>query len=193
MVSCSRMAAWTGGPELKRYVTPTAPTSQRPDGDYVRNSRFHKEALLDGIVPVHVVQARMGHEDPQPRCGSTLAYLGVTRCSCGCSRLVLQVRDTCGQLRRSLSNNIYNVTRRPATSACDGGVVPGQRLRSVPTSGASNGCFPRELSRVQASELGDLCWYNLLLILKDALTPSCSNDVSPSYLGQQMPPRRPLR
>jgi integrase len=68
---------------------------QRPDGDYVRNSRFHKEVwqplmvellesgeldrkpwiheirhahcthLLEASVPVHVVQARMGHEDPQ--------------------------------------------------------------------------------------------------------------------------------
>lgn len=68
---------------------------QRPDGDYVRNSRFHKEVwqpliaelledgsldrrpqiheirhahtthLLDPNVPVHVVQARLGHEDPQ--------------------------------------------------------------------------------------------------------------------------------
>ena len=67
---------------------------QRPDGDYVRNSRFHKEVwqplmgklvgkeldrkpwiheirhahcthLLEAGVPVHVVQARMGHEDPQ--------------------------------------------------------------------------------------------------------------------------------
>ena len=67
---------------------------QRPDGDYMRNSRFHKEVwqplmgelvgkeldrkpwiheirhahcthLLDANVPVHVVQARMGHEDPQ--------------------------------------------------------------------------------------------------------------------------------
>lgn len=67
---------------------------QRPDGDYVRNSRFHKEVwqplmgelvgkeldrkpwiheirhahtthLLDANVPVHVVQARLGHEDPQ--------------------------------------------------------------------------------------------------------------------------------
>ena len=68
---------------------------QRPDGDYVRNSRFHKEVwqplmgqlldsgeldrkpwiheirhahttyLLDAGVPVHVVQARLGHEDPQ--------------------------------------------------------------------------------------------------------------------------------
>lgn len=67
---------------------------QRPDGDYVKNSRFHKEVwqplmgelvgkeldrkpwiheirhahcthLLDANVPVHVVQARMGHEDPQ--------------------------------------------------------------------------------------------------------------------------------
>lgn len=67
---------------------------QRPDGDYIRNSRFHKEVwqplmgelvgkeldrkpwiheirhahcthLLDANVPVHVVQARMGHEDPQ--------------------------------------------------------------------------------------------------------------------------------
>ena len=68
---------------------------QRPDGDYVRNSRFHKEVwqplmvklledgsldrkpwiheirhahcthLLEAKVPVHVVQARMGHEDPQ--------------------------------------------------------------------------------------------------------------------------------
>jgi integrase len=66
----------------------------RPDGEYVRNSRFHKEIwqplmgklvgkeldrkpwiheirhahcthLLDANVPVHVVQARMGHEDPQ--------------------------------------------------------------------------------------------------------------------------------
>jgi integrase len=66
----------------------------RPDGDYIRNSRFHKEVwqplmgelvgkeldrkpwiheirhahcthLLDANVPVHVVQARMGHEDPQ--------------------------------------------------------------------------------------------------------------------------------
>ena len=66
----------------------------RPDGDYVRNSRFHKEVwqplmgelvgkeldrkpwiheirhahtthLLDAGVPVHVVQARLGHEDPQ--------------------------------------------------------------------------------------------------------------------------------
>lgn len=68
---------------------------QRPDGDYIRNSRFHKEIwqplmtqlvdggdldrkpwiheirhahtthLLDAGVPVHVVQARLGHEDPQ--------------------------------------------------------------------------------------------------------------------------------
>ena len=67
---------------------------QRPDGGYVKNSRFHKEVwqplmgelvgkeldrkpwiheirhahcthLLDANVPVHVVQARMGHEDPQ--------------------------------------------------------------------------------------------------------------------------------
>lgn len=67
---------------------------QRPDGDYIRNSRFHKEVwqplmgqlvgkeldrkpwiheirhahtthLLDAGVPVHVVQARLGHEDPQ--------------------------------------------------------------------------------------------------------------------------------
>ena len=67
---------------------------QRADGDYVRNSRFHKEVwqplmgelvgkeldrkpwireirhahtthLLDAGVPVHVVQARLGHEDPQ--------------------------------------------------------------------------------------------------------------------------------
>ena len=67
----------------------------RPDGDYVKNSRFHKEVwqplmgelledgsldrkpwiheirhahtthLLDANVPVHVVQARLGHEDPQ--------------------------------------------------------------------------------------------------------------------------------
>ena len=68
---------------------------QRPDGDYVKNSRFHKEVwqplmaellddgsldrkpwiheirhahcthLLDAGVPIHKVQARMGHEDPQ--------------------------------------------------------------------------------------------------------------------------------
>lgn len=67
---------------------------QRPDGGYVKNSRFHKEVwqplmgelvgkeldrkpwiheirhahcthLLDANVPVHVVQARMGHEDAQ--------------------------------------------------------------------------------------------------------------------------------
>lgn len=68
---------------------------QQPDGEYVRNSRFHKEVwqplmvelladgsldrkpwiheirhahtthLLDANVPVHVVQARLGHEDPQ--------------------------------------------------------------------------------------------------------------------------------
>jgi len=66
----------------------------RDDGGYVKNSRFHKEVwqplmgklvgkeldrkpwiheirhahcthLLDAGVPVHVVQARMGHEDPQ--------------------------------------------------------------------------------------------------------------------------------
>jgi len=66
---------------------------RRPDGDYVRNSRFHKEVwqplmvallesgeldrkpwiheirhahcthLLKAKVPVHIVQARMGHED----------------------------------------------------------------------------------------------------------------------------------
>lgn len=71
---------------------------RRPDGDYVRNSRFHKEIwqplmvemleekkldrkpwiheirhahcthLLKAGVPVHIVQARMGHEDP----GTTL-------------------------------------------------------------------------------------------------------------------------
>lgn len=70
----------------------------RPDGDYIRNSRFHKEVwqplmgelvgkeldrkpwiheirhahcthLLEAGVPVHVVQARMGHEDP----GTTLS------------------------------------------------------------------------------------------------------------------------
>lgn len=67
---------------------------QRPDGEYIKNSRFHKEVwqplmgelvgkeldrkpwiheirhahcthLLDANVPVHVVQARLGHEDPQ--------------------------------------------------------------------------------------------------------------------------------
>lgn len=68
---------------------------QQPDGDYIRNSRFHKYVwqplmsdlledgsldrkpwvheirhahtthLLDANVPVHVVQARLGHEDPQ--------------------------------------------------------------------------------------------------------------------------------
>jgi integrase len=68
---------------------------QRPDGGYVKNSRFHKEVwqplmvtlledgsldrkpwiheirhahcthLLDANVPIHKVQARMGHEDPQ--------------------------------------------------------------------------------------------------------------------------------
>lgn len=68
---------------------------QRPDGSYIRNSRFHKEVwqplmvelledgsldrkpwiheirhahcthLLDANVPIHKVQARMGHEDPQ--------------------------------------------------------------------------------------------------------------------------------
>nr|WP_306294151.1 site-specific integrase [Paenarthrobacter nitroguajacolicus] len=68
---------------------------QQPDGEYVRNSRFHKTVwqplmvelledgsldrkpwiheirhahtthLLDANVPVHVVQARLGHEDPQ--------------------------------------------------------------------------------------------------------------------------------
>jgi len=67
---------------------------RRPDGGYLRNSRFHKEVwqplmgelvgkeldrkpwiheirhahcthLLDANVPVHTVQARMGHEDPQ--------------------------------------------------------------------------------------------------------------------------------
>ncbi|UDL14875.1 integrase [Arthrobacter phage Sarge] len=67
----------------------------QPDGEYVRNSRFHKNVwqplmgallddgsldrkpwiheirhahtthLLDAGVPVHVVQARLGHEDPQ--------------------------------------------------------------------------------------------------------------------------------
>lgn len=67
----------------------------RPDGSYIRNSRFHKEVwqplmvelledgsldrkpwiheirhahcthLLDANVPIHRVQARMGHEDPQ--------------------------------------------------------------------------------------------------------------------------------
>lgn len=68
---------------------------RQPDGEYVRNSRFHKSVwqplmaellddgsldrkpwiheirhahtthLLDANVPVHVVQARLGHEDPQ--------------------------------------------------------------------------------------------------------------------------------
>lgn len=68
---------------------------RRPAGDYVKNSRFHKEVwqplmvqlledgsldrkpwiheirhahtthLLEANVPVHVVQARLGHEDPQ--------------------------------------------------------------------------------------------------------------------------------
>ena len=68
---------------------------QQPDGEYVRNARFHKYVwqplmtelledgsldrkpwiheirhahtthLLDANVPVHVVQARLGHEDPQ--------------------------------------------------------------------------------------------------------------------------------
>lgn len=67
---------------------------QQPDGEYVRNSRFHKDVwqplmgklvgkeldrkpwiheirhahcthLLEANIPVHVVQARMGHEDPQ--------------------------------------------------------------------------------------------------------------------------------
>jgi integrase len=66
----------------------------RPDGGYVKNSRFHKDVwqplmgelvgkeldrkpwiheirhahcthLLDANVPVHVVQDRLGHEDPQ--------------------------------------------------------------------------------------------------------------------------------
>lgn len=83
---------------LKEHLEPLAPDDfvfTRPDGDYVRNSRFHKEVwqplmvellesgeldrkpwlheirhahcthLLDANVPVHVVQARMGHEDPQ--------------------------------------------------------------------------------------------------------------------------------
>lgn len=68
---------------------------RQPDGEYIRNSRFHKAVwqplmtqmledgtldrkpwiheirhahtthLLDANVPVHVVQARLGHEDPQ--------------------------------------------------------------------------------------------------------------------------------
>ncbi|MET4618723.1 integrase [Arthrobacter sp. 2762] len=68
---------------------------QQPDGQYIRNSRFHKEVwqplmvemladgsldrkpwiheirhahtthLLEANVPVRVVQARLGHEDPQ--------------------------------------------------------------------------------------------------------------------------------
>ena len=68
---------------------------QQPDGEYVRNARFHKNVwqplmvelledgsldrkpwiheirhahtthLLEANVPVHVVQARLGHEDPQ--------------------------------------------------------------------------------------------------------------------------------
>lgn len=67
---------------------------RRPNGEYLRNSRFHKEVwqplmdklvgkeldrkpwiheirhahtthLLEANVPVHVVQARLGHEDPQ--------------------------------------------------------------------------------------------------------------------------------
>lgn len=67
---------------------------QRPDGEYIKNSRFHKDVwqplmgelvgkeldrkpwiheirhahcthLLEANVPVHVVQARLGHEDPQ--------------------------------------------------------------------------------------------------------------------------------
>ncbi|MFF2029516.1 site-specific integrase [Arthrobacter sp. NPDC058192] len=84
--------------ELAEHLKPLRPDDfafQRPDGDYVRNSRFHKEVwqplmarlledgsldrkpwiheirhahtihLLDAGVPVHVVQARLGHEDPQ--------------------------------------------------------------------------------------------------------------------------------
>jgi integrase len=82
---------------LKEHLEPLALDDfvfTRPDGDYLRNSRFHKEIwqplmeelvgkeldrkpwvheirhahcthLLDANVPVHVVQARMGHEDPQ--------------------------------------------------------------------------------------------------------------------------------
>jgi integrase len=81
---------------LKDHLEPLGPDDfvfTRPDGDYIRNSRFHKEVwqplmgelvgkeldrkpwiheirhahcthLLDANVPVHVVQARMGHEDP---------------------------------------------------------------------------------------------------------------------------------
>jgi integrase len=84
--------------DLKVHIEDLAPDDfvfQRPDGGYIRNSRFHKEVwqplmvdlledksldrkpwiheirhahcthLLEANVPVHVVQARMGHEDPQ--------------------------------------------------------------------------------------------------------------------------------
>ena len=82
---------------LEAHLKPLGPDDfafTRPDGDYIRNSRFHKEVwqplmaelvgkeldrkpwihemrhahtthLLDAGVPVHVVQARLGHEDPQ--------------------------------------------------------------------------------------------------------------------------------
>lgn len=80
--------------ERFKEIGPDEFVFQRPDGDYVRNSRFHKEVwqplmgelvgkeldrkpwiheirhahcthLLEAKVPVHVVQARLGHEDPQ--------------------------------------------------------------------------------------------------------------------------------
>lgn len=81
--------------ELLQERGPDDLVFQRPDGAYVRNARFHKEVwqplmaqlledgsldrkpwiheirhahtthLLDAGVPVHVVQARLGHEDPQ--------------------------------------------------------------------------------------------------------------------------------
>jgi len=80
--------------EHLKSLAPDEFVFQRPDGEYIRNSRFHKEVwqplmgelvgkeldrkpwiheirhahcthLLDANIPVHVVQARMGHEDPQ--------------------------------------------------------------------------------------------------------------------------------
>lgn len=81
--------------ELTAALAPDDLVFTRPDGAYMRNSRFHKETwqplvnslvaagdldrkpwiheirhahtthLLQKGVPVHVVQARLGHEDPQ--------------------------------------------------------------------------------------------------------------------------------
>ncbi|PTT69104.1 site-specific integrase [Arthrobacter sp. HMWF013] len=96
---------------------------QRPNGEYMRNSRFHKEVwqplmgelvgaqldrkpwiheirhahcthLLDANVPVHVVQARMGHEDPADHAPRLRPYVRTLRRRGGRRAGITQI-ETC--------------------------------------------------------------------------------------------------